>query len=77
MDKRTLKRLFADGLLVSATVEPLPMEGRWRLVVKKHRGTEEEVTLVRTGKTKIYQRYGAAVSDAMDIGFRKVELQML
>lgn len=77
MDKKMLKRLFADGFLLSATVEPLPMEeGRFRLVLKKHQGGEEEVTLARTEKVKIYQSFAAAVRDAHDIGFKKVTVQM-
>lgn len=77
MDKKMLKRLFVDGFLLSATVEPLPMqESRFRLVLKKHQGGEEELTLARSEKVKMYQTFSAAVRDARDIGFKKVTVQM-
>lgn len=77
MDKKLLKRLFADGFLLSATVEPMPMqENRFRLVMQKHKGGQEAVTLARTEQVKIYQSFAAAVRDARDIGFKKVTVQM-
>ncbi len=75
MEIKHLKQMFKDGFLVSAKVQPAPMEqDKFILVFGKVNGGEEQVTRVRDDECKIYRRYTGAVLDAQEIGFKKVEL---
>jgi hypothetical protein len=71
-----LRKLFQEGLLVTAKVYPAPMElDCWILVFDKSNGGQEQITKARDHKTKIYKRLNGAIQDARDIGFKKVTIE--
>ncbi len=76
MEIKFLRKLFQEGLLVTAKVYPAPMESDcWILVFDKSNGGQEQITKARDNKTKIYKRLHGAIEDARDIGFKKVTIE--
>ena len=76
MEIRLLRKLFQEGLLLSAKVHPAPMESdRWIMVFDKASGGQEQITRARDGETKIYKRLNGALQDAQDIGFKEVTIR--
>ena len=77
MEIRLLKQLFAEGVLLSATIVPAPMESdRWLLVFDKVSGGQERISKARSDTDKIYKRINGAIIDAEDIGFKEVKVQL-
>lgn len=73
---RVLKHLFEEGLLRTAIVVPAPMENdRWLLMFEKSNGGQEKITKARTDKQKVYKRLYGALSDAQEIGFKKITIE--
>lgn len=76
MEIKLLRKLFQEGLLLAAKVQPAPMEpGRYILVFAKANGGEEQITKARDNETKIYKRLNGALQDAQDIGFKEVTIR--
>jgi hypothetical protein len=76
MEIKLLRRLFQEGLLLTAKVYPAPMEDeRWIMAFDKSNGGEEQITKARDDKTKIYRRLNGALQDAKDIGFKEVTIR--
>lgn len=76
MEIKLLRKLFQEGLLLTANVLPAPMEpGRYILVFAKSNGGEEQITKARDNETKIYKRLNGALQDAQDIGFKEVTIR--
>lgn len=70
---RVLRELFREGMLLSATVVPAPLEhDRWMLMFEKRNGGVEYITRARTNVEKIYRRVNGALIDAREIGFQRV-----
>ncbi len=68
-----LRKLFEEGLLMTAKVVPAPMESdKWILVFIKASGGLEQITKARDRKDKIYKRINGAILDAKTIGFKEV-----
>ena len=77
LEIRLLKQLFAEGVLLSATIVPAPMESdRWLLVFDKVSGGQERISKARSDTDKIYKRINGAIIDAEDIGFKEVKVQL-
>ncbi len=76
MELKILKKLFQEGLLLTAKALPAPMySGQYILVFSKSNGGEEQVTRARDGETKIYKRWNGAVLDAQEVGFKEVTIR--
>ena len=68
--------MFKEGVLLSATVVPAPMEqDRWLLVFDKVSGGQERISKARSDTDKLYKRINGAIIDAEDIGFKEVKVQ--
>lgn len=77
MEIKLLRRLFEEGVLLSASVAPAPMsEGRWVMTCSKANGAIEQVTRVRDGQVKHYRSLVGAIADAKYIGFQEVKLRI-
>lgn len=73
---KLLRKLFQEGLLLAANVQPAPMEsGRYILVFSKANGGEEQITKARGNEVKVYKRLNGALQDAQDIGFKEVSIR--
>tara|TARA_B110000211_G_C13873962_1_gene462117 strand:+ start:165 stop:491 length:327 start_codon:yes stop_codon:yes gene_type:complete len=73
---RMLRQLFQEGLLLSASVVPAPMEhDRWLLVFEKANGNQERITKARSNIEKVYKRINGALVDAQEIGFKRVSVE--
>ena len=73
---KLLRKLFQEGLLLTARVLPAPMEtDRWILVFDKASGAQEQITKARDNETKIYKRINGALIDAQEIGFKRVSVE--
>ncbi len=73
---RVLRELFREGMLLSATIVPVPLEqDRWLLKFEKSSGGVEFITRARTHEEKIYKRVNGALVDARDIGFQRVTIE--
>lgn len=76
MEIKLLRKLFQEGLLLTARVLPAPMEtDRWILVFDKASGAQEQITKARDNETKIYKRINGALIDAQEIGFKRVSVE--
>lgn len=76
MEIKILKKLFDEGLLMSARIVPAPMEeGRYFLIFEKPNGGIEQVTRARDNVNKSYRRINGALLDAQEIGFNEVTVQ--
>ena len=77
MEIRLLKQLFQEGMLLSATIVPAPMEpDRWYLVFDKVSGGQERITKARSDIDKVYKRINGAIADAEEIGFQEVKIRL-
>lgn len=75
MEIKLLRKLFQEGLLITAKVLPAPMQaGKHILVFAKANGGEEHITRARDNETKTYKRLNGAIQDAQDIGFKEVTI---
>ena len=69
--------MFREGVLLSATIVPAPLEqDRWLRVFEKGRGGHERISKSRSDTDKIYKRINGAIIDAEDIGFKEVKIQL-
>ena len=72
-----LKQLFGEGMLLSATIMPAPMQqGRWLMVFDKPSGEQEKITKARSDIDKVYKRIYGAIADAEQIGFQEVKVRL-
>lgn len=77
MEIRLLRQLFQEGMLLSATIVPAPMESdRWLLVFDKSSGGQERISKARSNIDKVYKRINGAIADAEDIGFQEVKIRL-
>lgn len=77
MEIRLLRQLFQEGMLLSATIVPAPMESdRWLLVFDKVSGGQERISKARSNVDKVYKRINGAIADAEDIGFQEVKIRL-
>ncbi len=77
MEIRLLRQLFQEGMLLSATIVPAPMEpDRWLLVFDKPSGGQERITKARSDIDKVYKRINGAIADAEEIGFQEVKIRL-
>lgn len=77
MEIKMLRRLFEEGVLLSASVAPAPMsDGHWVMTCNKANGATEQVTRVRDGQVKNYRSLVGAIADAKYIGFQEVKLRI-
>ncbi|WP_293648031.1 plasmid replication protein RepB [Thiolapillus sp.] len=77
MEIRLLRQLFQEGILLSATIVPAPMEpDRWLLVFDKSSGGQERITKARSDIDKVYKRINGAIADAEEIGFQEVKIRL-
>lgn len=75
MDLTLSKKLFEEGVLLSASVIPAPYHNeKWLLMLNKVSGGQEVITISRTKNKKIYKRYTAAIKDAHMLGFNEVKI---
>ena len=73
---RVLRELFREGMLLSATIVPVPLEqDRWMLMFEKSSGGVEYITRARSKDEKVYKRINGALVDARDIGFQRVTIE--
>ena len=77
MEIRLLRQLFQEGMLLSATIVPAPMESdKWLLVFEKASGGQERISKARSDIDKVYKRINGAIADAEDIGFQEVKIRL-
>lgn len=77
MEIRLLRQLFQEGMLLSATIVPAPMESdKWLLVFEKANGGQERISKARSNIDKVYKRINGAIADAEDIGFQEVKIRL-
>lgn len=77
MEIKLLRRLFDEGVLLSASVAPAPMaDGQWVMSCSKANGAVEHVTKVRDGQIKHYKSLVGVIADAKYIGFQEVKLKI-
>lgn len=76
MEIKILRKLFEEGLLLTAKVLPAPMKpGRYILVFDKASGREEQITTARDDEAKVYKRLNGALLDAQNLGFKEVTVR--
>ena len=74
---RLLTQLFREGMLLSATIMPAPMQqDRWLMVFDKPSGEQERITKARSDIDKVYKRIHGALADAELIGFQEVKVRL-
>lgn len=77
MEIRLLRQLFKEGMLLSATIAPAPMQpDSWLMVFDKPSGEQECITKARTSIDKYYKRINGAIADAELIGFQDVRIKL-
>ena len=75
MDIKTLRQLYDEGLLLSATAIAVSSdEELWELIFEKGNGGVEKITKARSSEPKIYKRINGAIADAKSIGFSRMQI---
>lgn len=76
MDLKTMRGQFERGLLQEAIIAPAPLEAdTWLFLVVNRNGRQDCMTIARTSTPKLYKSVDGAVSDAVRVGFRTVQVQ--